>query len=82
MTYTLFVVLFVGAVLFHGYQKGRRSLKENNESRKLCLARMEENISQYDLDLSGYEADGNTEREFSQAVKKIKIADSTGLKRL
>ena len=31
MTYALFIILFVGAVLFHGYQKGRRSL---NESRK------------------------------------------------
>ncbi len=81
MTYTLFVVLFVGAVLFYGYQKGRRSLKRNNESRNLCLARMKENISQYDLNLSGYEADGNTEREFSEAVKKIKITESTGLER-
>lgn len=34
MTYALFIILFVGAVLFHGYQKGRRSLKRNNESHK------------------------------------------------
>lgn len=34
MTYALFVILFVGAVLFYGYQKGRRSLNRNNESRK------------------------------------------------
>ena len=79
MTYALLVFLFVGVILFHGYRKGKQNRKKSNESWDMCLSKMEENISQCKLVLPEYTPGGNTELDFSQAVKMIKISDSIRL---
>lgn len=79
MTYASFVLLFVGVVILHGYWKGKQNRNKSNKSRDICLRKMEENISQCKLVLPRHTSDENTESEFSQAVKMIKISDSIKL---